>query len=482
MNFLSIDAGTTCCKCQLFDESGAIKAYLSREYSLKITNEGQYADVSAIVGAVFDLIRRIAAEHPIDSVCFSSFGETFVALDRDGRILFDPMLYTDPRGGEEAKEIAEIVDADDYFSLTGVSPHAMYSASKLMWLKKHRPAEFSRIDRVLLIGDYLGYLLTGKAVIDYSLAARTGLFDVTNMRFDAALCEKLGFNAGWFSRPERAGTVVGEVIRRDLLPEGCLLVLGAHDQVCTALGAGITGAGEAVDGLGTVECITAVHSGGADSRKMRRAGICRVPYAFDGLYCSYIVTYSCGSVIKWFRDELLHRYTGGERDVYSYLEKRMPDRPSDLFLLPLFAGSMIPHNDLSARGALIGLSTSTTDGEIYRAIMEGLALEMRYETAIAAECGIEVRSAVATGGGANSAKWLQIKADIQRIPFSTLRSAEGGLCGCALLQATALGKMSVGEAKARFVRTDRIFTPGEALYEEKYRRYIKLYDHLREFY
>ena len=274
MNFLSLDVGTTACKCQLFSERGEILGYLMKEYPLKEEDGESCVDIAAIRENVFGMIGAAKAWGSVDSICISTFGETFVALDEEDNVLFAPMLYTDRRGDEEAKEISARVGNAYAFSVTGAVPHSMYSVSKLLWVKKHRPERYAKIGKVLLICDYLGYLLTGERVIDYSLAARTGVFDINALRFSEEMCKQLGIDAKWFSRPERAGSIVGKVKNKALSLENCTLVLGAHDQVCTALGAGIVEEDRAVDGMGTVECITAVYRGAkGDPRSLCRRGI-----------------------------------------------------------------------------------------------------------------------------------------------------------------------------------------------------------------
>ena len=113
-------------------------------------------------------------------------------------------------------------------------------------------------------------------------------------------------------------------------------------------------------------------------------------------------------------------------------------------------------------------------------------MEMRLNAEAVKKFGIRIRSAVATGGGANSAKWLQIKADIQNIPFRTLRSSEGGLCGCAMLQAAAAGAAKdLAEAANIFVQYAGEYLPDKAAhaaYGEQYRRYKKIYRTVKEFY
>lgn len=483
MNYLSIDVGTTACKCQLFSEDGGIKEYISKEYGLKKKDGETYADIGAIKENVFSMISAVAAKHEIGSICISTFGETFVALDKDDNVLFEPMLYTDKRGEKQAKQLTERFGDEYLFKTTGTIPHAMYSVSKLLWIKQNRPEIYAKIDKVFLICDYLGYLLTGQRAIDYSLAARTGIFDIEKLCFSEKLSESLGIDKNLFSAPKRAGTVVGEVTDAELGLKGCKLVLGSHDQICTALGAGVIEENQAVDGLGTVECITVAYRGAKKESRMGRQGYACVPYAIDGLYCSYIVTYASGSVINWFKNDILHQYKGEEGTAFAYLEKGMNDGPSGLLTLPYFAGSYIPYQDIYAKGAIVGLTTSTTDSDLYKSVMEGLAMEMKFEVEAAKKYGIQVKSAVATGGGANSDKWLQIKSDIQGIPYTTLRSSEGGLCGCAILQAVALGGKNYEEAVKIFVKKKKSFKSNREkakAYKPYYKKYKKLYKSLKE--
>ena len=106
MNYLSLDVGTTCCKCQLFSDKGEILEYKNTEYPLKQAEGELYVDIAAIRGRVFSMISEVAAKREVSSVCISTFGESFVLLDKNDEILFDPMLYTDARGAEQAEMIS----------------------------------------------------------------------------------------------------------------------------------------------------------------------------------------------------------------------------------------------------------------------------------------------------------------------------------------------------------------------------------------
>ena len=488
MNFLGLDVGTTCCKCQVFDQSGSILFYRSRECGLLTQADGTYADLQQIVSIVSALIREAAAAYRIDSLAVSSFGEAFVLLDERDRPLSHPMLYTDPRGQEEAAQLTERFGGEYLYRLTGVMPHAMYSLSKLLWMQRSLPEIFDRTKKILLIGDYIGYLLTGERVIDRGLAARTGAFDIRSSVFSNELLSPLGLAPQLFSAPLPAGSIVGNVlpgIAGELgLPAACKVVLGSHDQICASLGAGVLHTGQAADGLGTVECVTSLFDVIPDDPTFGRMGFPIVPYAVDGLYCTYMLSYTCGSLVNWFRKSILHGYAAGEESFFAYAEKKLSDRPVRALTLPYFAGAATPFQDPRARGAILNLSLETDDAEIYQSILEATALEMRLNLETAAQYGINVREAVVTGGGANSPGWLRIKANAAGLQLSTLRSSEGGLCGTAMLQAVALGAAeNLEEAAELFVRRGTSFLPDPQitpLYDEKYAKYRKLYRTIKE--
>ena len=484
MNYLSIDIGTTGCKCQLFSEKGEILQYVFTEYDFLALEGYQYVNIHAIEKHLRQMIGAISEKYEISSVCISSLGESFLLLDKEDNVLFYPMLYTDARGAKEAEEIKTGIGEENAFLTTGVMPHSMYSLSKLLWIKNNYPDLFAKADKAMLICDYFGYLLTGERVIDYALASRTGAFDIEKLCFSNKILSKFDIPATLFSAPKRAGSIVGTI-----KPEWGIdarLVLGSHDQVCTALGAGVLEAGDAVDGMGTVECITTLFKDKPTDMEMGRQGYPCVPYAVDGLYCTYILNFSCGSTVNWLRKKIMHGYKGDEKDFFAYIEKGMADEPTGIITLPYFGGASTPYQDLNAKGVILNVTTETTDSDLYKSVMEGTAMEMRLNADVAGRYAITVEKAVATGGGANSATWLQIKADIQNIPYKILRSSEGGLCGCAMLQAVALGGVKdLYEARDIFVQYEREFIPNadkHNAYEAQYKKYEKLYKTVKEFY
>lgn len=490
MNYLSIDIGTTRCKSQLFSEKGEILIYLLKEYTFKDIDGEHYINIDCIWSMIKEMLREISKQYEIASVCISSLGESFVLLDKNDNILFYPMLYTDSRGEKEAEEIKTVVGIEKAFDCTGVVPHSMYSLSKLLWIKKNHPNLFTQADKVLLVGDYIGYLLTGKRIIDYGLAARTGVFDVSNNEFSKEMLDLFQIDETLFSTPKRAGFIVGDLQKAILeeceIKNNPVLILGSHDQICTALGSGALETGDAVDGMGTVECITTLFKDKPSDVEMGKQGYPCVPYVVEGLYCTYILNYSCGSTVNWFRKKVLHEYKGDKENFFSYIEQDMSDAPTGILTLPYFQGASTPYQDLDAKGVIIGLTTETRDCDLYKSIMEGTAFEMYFNAEVVSQYAITVKNVVATGGGANSEKWLQIKADIQNIPFKSLRSSEGGLCGCAMIQAVSLGTVKdYYEARDVFVQYEKHFLPNEERhkrYQPHYEKYKMIYQNVKELY
>ncbi len=488
MKFLSLDVGTTCCKYQIFDENGNILDYKSQEYSLKKVENKLYVDIETIKDILLFMLKEATKRAKFNSVAISTLGESFVLLDKDDNILYLPMIYTDARGEEDAEWLTNKFGKEKLFERMGVLPQSMYSISKLLYIKRRHPDLFEKADKVMLMCDYLGYILTGERVIDYSLASRTGVFNINQLAFDEEILNEVGISSKLFSKPMRAGSIVGD-LKQELLNElglkDCKLVLGSHDQVCATLGAGVIESGQAADGMGTVECITVLFDKKPSDLNMGLQGYPVVPFAIDGLYCTYILNLSNGSIVNWFKNCLLHKYTGEENNFFEYIEKGMSEKPTGILTLPYFGGAATPYQDINAKGAFIGVNLQTADSDLYKSILEGTAYEMRLNAEVVKEYGINLKSEVATGGGANSDKWLQIKVDVQNIPIKTLRSSEGGLCGVAILQAMAMGvAKNIKDATNIFVKYKSEFVPDKKvneLYEKQFEKYKKLYLTIKEF-
>ena len=194
----------------------------------------------------------------------------------------------------------------------------------------------------------------------------------------------------------------------------------------------------------------------------------------------------CSSdLLRWYRDTFgaAEQLVAGRAglDVYDLLTAQIPAGLSPVMLLPHFLGSGTPSCDPTSKGALLGLTLSTTRGDIIKAILEGVCFEMRANLESLARAGVQVRTVRAVGGGARSPAWLQLKADILGCPVSTVKVSEAGCQAMAMLAGVATGVYgSLVEAVQATVRVSGEFQPrDQEVYEERYAVYRDIYPALR---
>ena len=484
-----LDIGSTGCKVTVYDEEGNYLYRTYRDYPVSRKTGEHEVMAEDIWKGVREVLADAGSHYPdLKALGVTSFGESCVLLDEEDRPIRAVLLYTDPRGSEECRELEAALGREKLERITGVAPHSMYSLPKLMWIRKHRPEQFGRAKRILMMEDYILYMLTGSAVIDYSLATRSMGFDIRALEWSQEVFQAAGIDSGLFSRPVRSGTPAGtvrpEMAKALVLPEGLLLVPAGHDQAAAAVGSGVFKADRAVDMAGTVECITPVFEGIPEDRRIYDGGYAIVPYVIPGNYVTYAFTFSGGALVSWFINnfakEEKRRAKELGRSVYELLEEGMKDGPTGILVLPHFAGAGTPYMDGGSKGAVVGLTLDHSASDLYRAMMEGVTYEMMLNMERLAEAGIRPQKLRAAGGGAASAVWMQMKADMLNLPIVSLGNAEAGAAGCAMLAGVAAGVYKdLGEAARTMLKEKDTYLPRQEMheaYQEYYEKYRRLYE------
>lgn len=486
-----LDVGTSGCKVTVYDTDGKYVTSAYEEYDVKRAGGEHEIDVDGIVEAVYAVLAKAARDYELCALGVTSFGESFVALDENDKILAPSMLYTDPRGTEEVAELCEKLGEDRIISIAGVKPHSMYSLPKIMWIRKNKPEMYAKIKRIMLIEDLVVYKLSGVAAIDYSLAARTMALDIRGLCWSKEIFEAAGVDVSLMSSLVKTGSAAGKILpglaKRLGISTETVIVNGCHDQVAAAVGAGMLSAGGAVNGSGTVECITPCFDTVPTAKEFYDDGYCAVPYVVDGTYVCYAFSFTGGAVLKWYRDSFARHEKqlcaeSGE-NVYALLDSKIPEKPTGILVLPHFAGAATPYMDNGSRAAMIGLNLETSGEDIYKALMEGVAYEVMMNLEHLGNGGIAPRELYATGGGSSSPVWLQIKADILGVPITVIDAKEAGALGCCMLAAVAVGAIdSLEAAKEKFVKVGKTYCPREEcseLYRKYYKAYKEVYDSVR---
>ena len=413
-----------------------------------------------------------------------------VPVGADRRILGPSILSSDPRGAEYIEGLREAVGEAAFYAINPNILGPNYSLPKLLWLRDNEPALFEQADRFLLWGDMVGFMLGCDPVTSHSHANRTLLFDIRKEAWSEELLQWSGLDPAKLPLPRPGGAVVDTIspaaARQLGLPTDVSVVVGGHDQCCNSLGAGIHEAGRAVCGIGTFECITPTFDHIPPAGPMLRNGLNVEHHVLPGLYVSFIYNQG-GTLVRWFRDTFASADLAAlsdKGDIYRILSAEMPAEPTRLLSLPYFEMTGPPGFVGDAAGAIAGLKTSTTRGDILKSIMECETFYFVESMQALRDMGVDTSEFVATGGGARSDAWLQIKADIFGVPFVRPRITEASLLGAALLAGIATGVFrSAEEGVSRFVERDRVFEPDAArhdVYAAKYEQYRALLPALRD--
>lgn len=486
-----LDIGTTGCKLTVFDKKGTQVDRAYRDYPVRRATGAHEIDANAILEGVFAVITDIAKKYPnIAGIGITSFGETFVATDKEGKPLYPSMLYTDPRGSVQVGEICARIPADRSAGITGIKPHEMYSLPKLMWLKANEPEVFAKISYVFLVEDFVVYHLCGERKIDYSLASRTMGFDIRELKWSSEMFDAAGIDMSIMSEPVPAGTLAGtinvEITAKTGLSRDTKIACISHDQVAAAVGAGVFSSDTAVDGAGTVECITPVYDGIPDMSVMTKGNFAVVPYVIPGKYVCYAFSYTGGALIQWATDTLARKEKEDAKSrnmtVNEYLEN-LSESPTGLMILPHFAGAATPYMDTGSKGVMVGLTTDTSVAEIYRGCMEGVVYEMVLNMEYLKPSGVKIKKLHATGGGAHSKEWMQMKADMLNVPIVAMETVDAGTVGSAMLTGIAVGLFKdLKEASDIMVHPVMTYEPRTDMnqkYMKIYENYAKLYAAIR---
>ena len=489
MSLLAVDVGSSRCKAVLFSAAGEILAHSAREYSPQFPQPG-FAELNPAVfwdalGATARAASAGAHHDPVVALCIASHAETFVPVDGNNQPLHPAILNMDSRATSEAVWLDEQLGLRHIFELTGHTVHPMYPAAKILWLKRHCPEVFAAARRFLGVTDFLLARLALPACIDYSLASRFLLFDVRRACWSDEMLAAAGITADRLPLPVPAGTLAGklgaEAAAQLGVSAGTAVVVGGHDQPCGALGVGVTNPGRIADSMGTYECLLACSPRPTLSDPAFAASLNSYPHVVPGQFVT-LAYFPSGIMVKWLHDLL---YDGeavsaevSEED-YSQLEARVPAGPSGICVLPHLIGTCNPDFNPRARGTIFGLTPATSRGQLYKAVLEGIACELSQMAEILSRAVGDFSDVYTSGGGTHSPLGLKLRAALSRRRFHVMRCQEAVCLGAAMLAGVPTRTYSTfAQAAAALVREEAKVEPDPALaatYEFQLRQYRSLY-------
>jgi len=494
MLLLGIDVGTTGAKATVFDENGNQCGYGFEEYGIDYPGQGRAEQDAEQVWQITKRVITQATQESgpaITALSVSVQGDAVIPINSGRRALAPVQLGMDYRGAQESNLCATQFGARHLFDLTGMRPHPLNALIKILWIKEHEPELYDRTWKFVTYADFiLAKLGSDEIVIDYSMASRTMAFDLHTKKWSEEVLSSLGISVDKLGKPVPSSTITGKVtatLAEELgLNLGTLIVAGGHDQACAALGAGIIKENMALDSHGTAEVISTPFVRPHLDDVMFNSYYPCYSHVVPDMYFTFSLNHTGGILLKWFAEGFCYKDEIDAQQMntrfYEYLLQKAPDVPAPVMVLPHFNGSGTPTCDLSAKGAIIGLTLDTTRYDIAKAIVESLSFEMRLNIETLGSAGINITQLRCVGGGARSPIGLQNKADITGLPISTLKIREAACLGAAMLAGIASGVYrNANEASNIVVLADTYYPRHEInqLYNSGYCTYAALYDTLK---
>lgn len=494
MNYLGIDIGSSSCKSVVFDELGHQKMQAYREYDIIFSDDGgAELDSDEVIEKCLETIKECSLQvepKSIIGIGISSQGEAFTAIGKNNQALSHAMVSSDARAESLASKWSERFGKEKLYRITGHTAHPLFTLFKLIWLKENKPEIWSRSLKFLCFEDLLQLRLGLDPAISWSLAGRTMMFDVLKHKWNKEILNTIGIRPEQLAKPIPSGKIAGklnsEICKKLSLADNAFVVTGGHDQPCAALGSGVTEQGKAMYATGTVECITPAFSKAIFTNDLFKNNLCTYDHTVEGMYVTVAYNLTGGNILKWFRDEFgvqeIEQAQKAGKSPYEIILKSMDNKPSKLMVLPYFTSSGTPYFDTKTKGAILGLRLSTTRNEIVRALLEGVALEMRLNIDILEKSGYRINELRAVGGGAKSSIWTQLKADVTGRTITTLDVTEAGCLGVAMLACSAHTGQDVKTLAEKWVRILDMIEPKKEFikrYNEKFNKYKQLYNGLK---
>ena len=489
---LAVDLGTSGCKCALVAQDGTVVAWAFRPVALHVEGVRAEQDPEAWWQALLEAAGEVLAADAshrgrVSAVCCSTQTEVTVCLGRDGRAIGRAFSWLDARGAAAvARRVrGRWLNIEGYaplklwrwLRLTGGAPSltGRDAAGHMAFIRDEQPAVYEATRCFLNALDYLNFRLCGRlcATQDSILTSWvTDNRDPSRIRYDDRLIRALGLDAGKLPAIVHSTDVLGPLLPAVAgqlgLPATTPVVAGAVDTSAVAVGAAVPDY-ETHLYLGTSSWLGAHVPG---MRTDVRHKIAAVPSAVDGRYLALALQSTAGANLSFLRDRILYHPDELAADeehpaVYEALNRiaaRVPPGSRGLIYTPWLFGERTPVDDPLLRAGLINLSLEHSREDIFRAFLEGVALNTRWMMEpFGRLLGRSPGTIAAVGGGAQSDVWCQILADVTGQPIRQLaHPIQANAIGAAFLAGVGTGALRFGDLPA-LRRTRRLYEPAAAL-------------------
>ena len=473
--YIGVDLGSTNIKAAIYDKEFNLVDRQSRPVNY-IRDYGfvefdAWAYYQDLVGLLADMVKANGVSH-VDEIAFTGQAESLVVVGADGKPLMNAISWMDERSAEECKVLSAQFDAATCEAVTGqMAVLPTWPATKILWLKNNRPEIYENAATYMLLKDYIVFCLTGQKVADMSIATFSFYFDIYKKAYWQEMLAAIGVSESQLPalcEPcSVAGNLLTDVAAKIGLGVDTKVNVGTLDHFAGMIGTGNIRKGGVTLSTGTVMALATMSS----AEEGKSSGIA-MHYGFvPNTYVMLPVAESGGVSLEWFKRSCM-------AVDYDTMNAELAKRePNELIFLPYLVGTNAPEFDAEANGVFWGLRQEHDAIDMAGAVMEGVSFVLRKNCEHIAKSGVQLKSIIATGGGAKSAIWCQMQADITGLPVSIPKEKEAACLGAALIGAVSDGRFeSYSQAVHACVQLTHTYEPHPTdRLERKYRRFNALY-------
>ena len=488
---LTLDAGTTGCKCSVFNVKGEALCSVRRDYpTLYPRPNWAEQEPDRILDAVYDGIRELLLQvspQRIACVGLSGAMNGCIPVDEAGNALHPNIIHSDSRTEAQVAEIGKVINKYHFYTLTGNRLDTHYTLPKILWFKEKLPEIYSRARWFMNIKDYIYAHLTGRmGYTDYSDASLTTALDINNKCWAADLLKELHIDIDRMPKitagHDMRGRITRSVYYRTGLITGTPVAIGGGDGCCTARGAGVADSGSAYTYIGSSAWVSQILDHPVLDPKARIFNYLDA----DGHSCHVTGTVQTGAAaFNWALKNLMGSQEGSlDISRVENMARQIAPGAEGVLFLPTLMGSRTPYWDPNTRGVLMGFTLYHDRRHIARAIYEGVAFALNSCAQIISEYGTPIHSMMLTGGGARSGLWPDILAAV--FGLSTQVHRAPGECtslGAAMLAGVGAGIYKSYEDAAAVVKarsSHQVNPAWQQAYSEVYPVYRDIYEHVHE--
>lgn len=484
---LGVDIGTFESKGVLVDAAGRIVAQAAVPHKMLVPKPG-WAEHRAdedwwgdFIRVTKDLLGKAKVRpEDISAIACSAIGPCMLPVDAAGQPLMNAVLYgVDTRATAQIAELTDRIGADRIMARCGNALTSQSVGPKILWLKQERPEIYARTEMVLSASSYLTWKLTGAYVIDHYTAANfSPLYDVNRLDWaDDLAPDILPLNRlprlAWST--EIAGHVTACAAAETGLAIGTPVTVGTIDAAAEAVSVGVKEPGEMMMMYGSTIFLIQV-----TADPVRDPRLWYAPWLYPGQHASMAGLATSGTLTHWFRDQFARDLGEGAFGILAREAAASPKGAKGLLCLPHFSGERTPLHDPGAVGAFFGLNLTHTRGDLFRAVLEGIASGTAHVLETCRLLGAEPTRVLAVGGGTKNAVWMQATSDLGGVQQGVADKTIGASYGDAFLAAVAVGRVMPAEI-ARWNPVARVVQPmAEAVYARQYPLWKRLYTQTRD--